>query len=296
MKVRVEGKQCRNCHSANIAQLLNDIYYECQDCGYRWFVEGYNPTEVDIVELKRYERENRDKRRFRNQIRRQDVLWMVSPSIRFYNSFDCLAGTPQYEYYNELHDLLLQGVSYSELKKLPIPNGCSEKDFNNIIRGFLSSLDELPFAPTIEDWCKKLHASKEELSGNYSLKDNHIDLSIYLESELMVYDVFNIVFSGKVQEVKNRLSEEFLSCQEEEESINNCFSSYVIGGLPKVFMEKFFSNEKRVIDRFLEATRTKRQEFFEDAIKRNLSIIDTMMLFVDYAFEGYPEYQKKCVS
>lgn len=290
MKVRVEGKQCKNCHSGNIAQLLNDIYYECQDCGYRWFVEGYKPKEEDFVELKRYERVNTDKRRFRNQIRRQDVLWMVSPSVRFYNSLDYIAGTPQYAYSKELLDLLRKGASYDELKKIPMPNGCSEKDFKDFIRGCLSSLDELPFAPTIEDWCKQLHASKEELSGIYYLKDNHVDLSNYLEPELMVYDVFDVVFSGKVQEVKNRLSEGFLSCQEEEESIDDCFTSYVVRGLPKVFMEKFFSKEKRVIDRYLEASRTKRQEFFDDAIKKNLSIIDTIMLFIDYAFEGYPGY------
>ena len=74
-------------------------------------------------------------------------------------------------------------------------------------------------------------------------------------------------------------------------SLDYCFDNYY-SDIPdfNAIVEKRLSNEKRVIDRFRDASKTKRQDFYDEAIRRHLSIIDTVMLFVDYAFEGYHEY------
>lgn len=289
MLLKVHGMNCAYCGSDSIVQNLD--HYECEECGSCWFVEGYEPTEMDIVELKRCERENRNKRRFRERIRRHDVLMLASPSNRFFYSIYYRSGTPQFGYLNELAELVIQGASYHELKALPIPARCTRNDFDRFIRDFLSSRNELPFAPTLDDWCRYLHAPKEEMAGIFLLTNNHVDLDCYLESETFLYDVFDIVFSGKIQEVRNSFSEDYLDYLEENESLDFCFDNYYSGITDfNSIVEKQLSSEKRVIDRFRDATKTKRQEFFDEAIRRHLSIIDTIMLFVDYAFEEYIGY------
>ena len=289
MLLKVHEMNCKNCGSDSIIQNLD--HYECQECGSCWFVEGYEPTEMDIVELKRCERENRNKRRFRERIRRHDVLMLASPSNRFFDSLDYTAGSPQFGYLNELAELVIRGANYQELKDLPIPAGCTRNYFDRFIRDFLSSRNELLFAPTLDDWCRYLHAPKEEIAGIFLLKNNHVDLDCYLESETFLYDVFDIVFSGRIQQVRNSFSEDYLDYLEENESLDFCLDNYYSGITDfNAIVEKQLSNEKMVIDRFRDATKTKRQEFFDGAIRRHLSIIDTVMLFVDYAFERYPEY------
>lgn len=129
------------------------------------------------------------------------------------------------------------------------------------------------------------------MAGIFLLTNNHVDLDCYLESDNYLSDVFDIVFSGKIQEVRNSFSDDYLDYLEENESLDFCFDCYYSGITSfNAIVEKRLSNEKRVIDRFRDATKTKRHEFFDEAIRRHLSIIDTVILFVDYAFEGYHEY------
>ena len=108
---------------------------------------------------------------------------------------------------------------------------------------------------------------------------------------MIIHDVFSIVFSGRIKAAVDQLDEGHLDMLYENTAPEFCFEDYYDGNsYAEFFVNQFLNEEKNVIDRFFVAGKEKGQEFYNKAIEEHLSIIDTMMLFVDYAFEGYNGY------
>lgn len=290
MKYRIHDEVCSRCGSDNI--ILDMLSYKCMNCGNRWFESGYQPTAYDLAEVNTDARNDRDKKLFKNYIRRKDVMGMFSPSERFFKNleFEFLDRTPLTGYRYELGNLLLDGAGFNELKMRKMPDECKESDFNTFIRDYLSSRDELPFVSTIEDWSRYLNVSCNEMADIF-IPGSHVGISSYLNHDTELYFAFQIVFSGKVQAFLDGLDEGHLDMFIEEVDPELCYLEYFDGNEAAIsYLDKYFPTEINVIKRFIHAVEDKQQELFERAISEHLSIIDTMMQFVDYAFEEYNEY------
>lgn len=290
MKYRIHDEVCSRCGSENI--ILDMLSYKCMNCGYRWFESGYQPTAYDLAEVNTDSRNDSDKNRFKTHIRRSDVMGMFSPSERFFKNleFEFLDRTPLTDYRYELGNLLLDGTGFNELKKCKRPDECKESDFYTFIRDYLSSRDELPFVSAVEDWIKYLNDSDNEMSDIF-VPGSHVDISSYLDPDTELYFAFQIVFSGTVRAFLDGLDEGHLDMFSEEVDPELCFLEYFDGNEAAVsYLNRCFPAEINVIKRFIHAVEDMQQELFGRAINEQLSIIDTMMLFVDYAFEGYKGY------
>ena len=51
-------------------------------------------------------------------------------------------------------------------------------------------------------------------------------------------------------------------------------------------MNHFLADEVKIAKRYIEGYNTKKAEFLQNARDKNLSVLDTVMQFVYYAFEG----------
>ena len=284
---QIHDKTCGRCASDNV--VLDCISYKCMNCGNRWFESGFKPTIYELAWANRDVRQYNDKNKFKTHIRRRDVLGLFSPSECFFKNleYQLLAYTPLTDYRYELGNLLLEGAGFIELKKHKMPEGCEKSDFNSFIRDYLSSRDELPFAPVVDDWSKYLYVSSNDLAEIF-ISGPHVDVARYLKHDTAI-DVFQILFSERVRKERAR----YLDSDESLEHIDPdwCFHDYIDSNKEIVScIDKYFSSEINVIKRFDQATKDKAEEFFERAINEHMSILDTMMLFVDYAFEGYNGY------
>ena len=290
MKYRIHNEVCSRCGSENI--ILDMLSYKCMQCGNRWFESGYQPTAYDLAEVNRDARNDSDKNRFKTHIRRSDVIGVFSPSERFFKNleFEFSDRMPLTDYRYELGNLLLDGAGFNELKKCKMPDACKESDFNSFIRDYLNSRDELPFVSTVEDWSRYLNVSNDGMADIF-IPGSHVDISSYLIADTEAFFEFQIVFSGKVGAFLDGLDEGHLDMFIEEVDPELCFLEYFDGNDAAVsYLNRYFPAEINVIKRFTHAVEEKQQEFFERAINEHLSIIDTMMLFVDYSFDGYNGY------
>lgn len=52
------------------------------------------------------------------------------------------------------------------------------------------------------------------------------------------------------------------------------------------FLNHFLADEVKIVNKYIEGYQTKKAEFLQNAKDNNLSVIDTIMQFVYYAFEG----------
>lgn len=152
----------------------------------------------------------------------------------------------------------------------------------------LCSRDELPFYPSIDEWSSYLGCPNEELV-NIDKPDLLFSM-MYMNPVRIISEVFNFVFYGKIRNAIHKIDTEYRMELEKYGSLDFCLNHYYENEGQESFVEQYLSEEKRVIDRFLFAAKQKKKELYMKAKEDHLSIIDTMMLFVDYAFEGYEGY------
>ena len=259
MKYRIHDKVCSRCGSEDI--ILDMISYKCMNCGNRWFESGYQPSAYDLAEVNIDARNDRDKKLFKNHIRRKDVMGMFSPSERFFKNLEIefLDRTPLTDYRYELGNLLLDGAGFNELKKCKKPDECKESDFNSFIRDYLGSRDELSFASTVADWSRYLNVSSNEMADIY-IPGSHVDISSYLNPDTELYFAFQIVFSGKVQSFLEELDEGHLDMFIEEVDPDLCFLEYFDGNDAAVsYLDRYFPTEINIIKRFIHAVEDMQQ-------------------------------------
>lgn len=279
--------RCNSCGSIYVFHDFNFQSYYCYDCGNIWFESGHELTECDLEEIKDRENRKKDNEKFSDKIRRQDVMAMFSPSNRYLKYLESLI-TNTVRYHLDLYRQLTNGASYYEIKSYKGPYMVSENDFYLFIRDYLCSRDELPFYPSIDEWSSYLGCPNEELV-NIDKPDLLFSM-MYMNPVKIISEVFNFVFYGKIRNAIHKIDTEYRMELEKHGSLDFCLDHYYENEGQESFVEQYLSEEKRVIDRFLFAAKQKKKEFYMKAKEDHLSIIDTMMLFVDYSFEEYPEY------
>lgn len=110
-----------------------------------------------------------------------------------------------------------------------------------------------------------------------------LDLEFYIAPE-WVLDNFAIVFSSKIKAIDDHAYE---MCRGPI-NMDYCFSSYLIEKDKEYgyFLEHFLPDEVKIAERYIEGYKTKKTEFLQNAKDKNLSVLDTIMQFVYYAFKG----------
>lgn len=279
--------RCNSCGSIYVFHDFNFQSYYCYDCGHIWYEPGHELTECDLEEIKDRENRKKDNEKFSDKIRRQDVMAMFSPSNRYLKYLESLISN-MVRYHLDLYRQLTNGASYQDIKSYKSQYSVSENDFNLFIRDYLCSRDELPFYPSIDEWSSYLGCPNEELV-NINKPDLLFSM-MYMNPVIIISEVFNFVFYGKIRNAIHKIDTEYRMELEKYGSLDFCLNHYYENEGQESFVEQYLSEEKRVIDRFLFAAKQKKKEFYMKAKEDHLSIIDTMMLFVDYAFEGYEGY------
>ena len=100
----------------------------------------------------------------------------------------------------------------------------------------------------------------------------------------MVIDNFSVIFSKKI---KNIDDDAYEMCNgpinmDQSFSMYLCWKDSNYGFI----MNHFLSDEVKIAKKYIEGYQTKKAEFLQNAKNKNLSVIDTIMQFVYYAFEG----------
>ena len=183
-------------------------------------------------------------------------------------------------------------ATYDELKvSLPYSTyfeNDKEKEFEDAIRTYLSFKDNMPFYPTVEDWMNKISAPEEFIKK--IIPENEISLSTLFcdfAPELRT------IFWKKIEKMEELEDENHEDGK--FEFSENYFDDYFANRLSptvKSQWEKYLSKEIEVAKR-LEDAWENREHYFKIAKEKHLSVNDTVMLFVDYAFENYDEIIKE---
>ena len=161
-----------------------------------------------------------------------------------------------------------------------------DKLFSDAIKTFLSYKDNMPFYPKIEDWMKEISAPEDFISK--IIPKDGVDLFILFGSQFYAPQ-FRIIFDKKIRNMEELERDNY--DEGKFEFSDNYFDDYIsdrVSSKIKSQWEKYLSKEFEVAKRLEEAWKN-REHYFEIAKEKNLSVNDTVMLFVDYAFEGYDE-------
>ena len=188
------------------------------------------------------------------------------------------------EVFNELE----QKTSYAGLKTLLFYITYLEPDreqrLENAIKNYLSFKENMPFFPTVEEWMKEISAPEDFIKKIIS--ENGINLTSILGNNYWTKDL-QVVFYKKIEEMEKNEIDNY------EEGLfkfsDNYFRDYLSNKIPETVKkqwEKYLSKEFVVTKRFQEAL-VKREYYFNIAKEKHLTVIDTVMLFIDYAFDGY---------
>ena len=193
-------------------------------------------------------------------------------------------------FFNEIFAALERKVPYEELKILPfytafIDNN-REKKFSDAIREYLSFSDGMPFYPTKEDWMKKIAAPEDFIKKIFP--ENCVDLLKFYQIDSF-HPEFNFVFHKKIQKMEEL--EKDNNDEGKFEFSDTYFQDYFSDSTSETIKkqwEKYLSKEFEVARRLQTAFENK-EHFYAIAKEKNLSVDETMMLFIDYAFESYDE-------
>ena len=208
-----------------------------------------------------------------------------------FNPYSIIKSCNENDFFSqEIFSALERKVPYEELKILPfytasIDNN-REKKFSNAIREYLSFSDGMPFYPTKEDWMKKIFAPEDFIKK--IIPTDGVDLSLILEHEFFSHEL-NIIFCKKIQQME-KLEEDNHDEGKFEFSdwyFEDYFSTSTSETVKKQW-EKYLSKEFEVARRLQSAWENK-NHFYAIAKEKNLPVDETLMLFIDYAFEGYDE-------
>ena len=221
---------------------------------------------------------------FENEITRKGLKAIFNP----YYIMKSLKTTFSQEIIYELE----RKATYDELKvSLPYStyfDTDKESQFEEAIITYLSYKDNMPFYPTIEDWMKEISAPEDFIKKIIPEKGVHLStLFCDFSPELRT------IFWKKVEKMEE-LEEENYEDGKFEFS-ENYFDEYFFEKTSttiKSQWKKYLSKEFVVAQRLEEAWQNN-EHYFEIAKEKHLSVIDTVMLFVDYAFEGYDELKRE---
>lgn len=286
----LKGKICDNCGEESIYYDAVNELYECGACGKTWknLVElDSSDEDLESSEKKKKEIIKYQKALFEHGITRSNLSELFSPSQTFFKnheiySSDELASDLRYSYM--LSKAATEKKSYLELKKIKAPDGIDseqkEKYFYTFMKDYMSSVDELSYKASIESWAKYLQIDVDEVKNFFPEGD--LNLEYYINPK-WVLDNFEIIFSRKISE----LDEEAFVMNDEKVDMNYCFSAYLLENDKSYdyILNNFLKDELQIASRYLEAYKNKKLEFLEKAKENKLSVLETVMQFVDYAFD-----------
>lgn len=211
---------------------------------------------------------------------------------KIFNPYTIMESLENHFFSQEILRELERKATYDDLKASLPYSTYFEKDkdieFENAIKTFLSYKDNMPFYPTIEDWMKEISAPEDFIKK--IIPENGVSLSTVFsdfEQEL------RIIFWKKIENMEKLERDNF--DEGKFEFTDYYFDEYFsdrISSAVKLQWEKYLSKEFEVAKRLKDAWENKEQ-FFEIAKEKHLSVNDTVMLFVDYAFENYDELIKE---
>ena len=195
-------------------------------------------------------------------------------------------------FFNEIFAALERKVPYEELKILPfytasIDNN-REKNFSDAITKYLSFSDGMPFYPKKEDWMKKISAPEDFIKK--IIPTGNVYLSLIVENDFFCHE-FDKIFQKKFQKMEDLERDNHDEGKFEFSSGELYFEEYFSTGTlesVKKQWEKYLSKEFEVAYR-LQTVWENKDHFYAIAKEKNLSVDETLMLFIDYAFEGYDE-------
>lgn len=185
---------------------------------------------------------------------------------------------------------LERNIPYSEIRLLPFfalyLDNEKEELFEKAVETFLSYSDGMPFYPTTEDWVKKISAPEDFIKKIFPI--DCICLTSILGYDFFCYEL-EIIFSKKIKSMEEL--EEDNRDYGRFEFTEYYFSDYLSNRQPETIKkqwEKYLSKEFEVARRFQSAWENK-EHFYAISKEKKLSVNETVMLFVDYAFDGYDE-------
>lgn len=218
---------------------------------------------------------------FENGITREGIKAVFNP----YSYMKPL--NDNYLYLETLYELE-RGTTYEELKvSLPYSTyfeDDKEMQFEDAITTFLSYKDNMPFYPTIEDWMKEISAPEDFIKK--IIPKNRDGIAIIFHN---FAPELRTIFWKKIEKMEE-LEEENIEDGLFEYS-EYYFDEYFFDKTPaktKSQWEKYLSKEFEVAKRLKEAWNN-REHYFEIAKEKHLTVNNALMLFIDYAFEGYDE-------
>ena len=288
----LQGKRCDQCGSDEI--YFDGEQYECSNCGMIWLDEDdigdYEPDEYEVHDNMMNEVLKSEKKLFQNSITKENVKLLFSTLSRFFkNQETCYdEPAPEIRYPYLLSQAMIDSPSYAAAKSVEPPEGITpderENYFYGFMQDFMSAVDELPYKPTPEDWAKYLKIETKDVMNFFPTGD--LDLEPYIAPEWVI-DNFSIIFSRKIQSIDD---EAYEMCNGPI-NMDHCFSSYLCdssdyGREYGFIMNHFLADEVKIAKRYIEGYNTKKAEFLQNAKDKNLSVLDTVMQFVYYAFEG----------
>lgn len=207
-----------------------------------------------------------------------------------FNPYSIMKSLKNHFFSQEILYELERNASYEELK-VSVPY-CTyfgnDKDnlFFDAIKTFLSYKDNMPFFPTVDDWVKEISAPVEVI--NKIIPNDGVSLSLIFGNQFYAYQLRNI-FCKKINKMEELEDDNYE--EGKFEFTENYFDDYFSDRLSstiKTQWEKYLSKEFKVAERLEEAWNN-HEQYFKIAKEKHQSVNDTIMLFVDYAFEEYDE-------
>lgn len=286
----ISGLICDQCGSETV--FYDGDQYECSSCGMTWVDDSeigeYIPDEFEIHYKLQKQIEKAERQMFIDGIEKLTLKYLFSSTYRFFRDMEFYSSqepAPEIAYPYQLSEAIKRKVSYEELKKIPAPEGLSEvekeKSFYGFMQDFMTSVDNLPYNAKKEDWAQYLNIPVSEVEKFFP-KDG-LCLDNFIDPQWVISN-FSAVFSKSIQELDEGILD---MIDDYSMNMNECFYAYFVER-EQSFVQMMDSNlpaEVEVAQRYVDGVRTKKEEFLSNAVKNNLTVIETIMQFVDYAFE-----------
>ncbi len=285
----LKGKRCDQCGCEEI--YFDGEQYECSNCGMIWLDEDdigdYIPDEYEIHDNIMKEVLKSEKRLFQNSITKDNLKILFNPLSQFFkNQESCYdEPAPEVHYPYLLSQAMAEHPSYEAAKNVEVPKDITaadrEKYFYGFMQDYMSAIGELPYKPTPKDWAQFLKIDESEVMNFFPSGD--LDLEPYIAPEWVI-DNFSVIFSKKIKDIDDDAYE---MCNgpinmDQSFSMYLCWKDSNYGFI----MNHFLADEVKIAKKYIEGYQTKKAEFLQNAKDKNLSVIDTIMQFVYYAFEG----------
>lgn len=287
----ISGLICDQCGSETV--FYDCDQYECSSCGMTWVDDSeigeYIPDEFEIHYKLQKQIEKAERQMFIDGVEKLALKYLFSSTYRFFRDmefYNSQEPAPEIAYPYQLSEAIKRKVSYEDLKKIPAPEGLSEvekeKSFYGFMQDFMTSVDSLPYNAKKEDWAKYLNISVAEVEKFFPKAG--LSLDNFIDPQCVINN-FSAVFSKSIR----NLDEGLLDMMDDYSmNVNDCFYFYFVEReQPYIqMMNSHLSEEVKVAQRYVDGVITKKEEFLSNAVKNNLTVIETIMQFVDYAFEG----------